>query len=92
MVKKETRETLQNTPLGVLFQEFIVYLVLLQNYAPIITSNCETFAQFAELLDWFDSFNKSFTDDKDTPSDTSDELAWPKAITPGKELYFYYFR
>lgn len=80
MVKKVTHELLQDSPVGILFQEFIVYLILLQNYAPIITSNCETFAQFAELLDWFDKFNKSFHEgeQENSKKEEDSELAWPE--------------
>jgi len=80
MVRKVTHTLLQDSPVGILFQEFIVYLILLQNYAPIITSNCETFAQFAELLDWFDKVNKSFHEDDQEiiKKEEDSELAWPQ--------------
>ena len=79
MVKKCTLKRLQESPLGILFQEFSIFIILLQNYAPIITSNCETFAQFAEILEWFDKFNKSFneSDPEQLRKDEDLELAWP---------------
>lgn len=79
MVKKCTLKRLQTSPLGILFQEFSIYIILLQNYAPIITSNCETFAQFAEILDWFDKFNRCFpeNDPEQLKKDEDSELAWP---------------
>ena len=93
MVKKCTLKRLQTSPLGILFQEFSIYIILLQNYAPIITSNCETFAQFAEILDWFDKFNRSFAenDPEQLKKDEDSELAWPNlGILIGKPLDFMF--
>lgn len=51
---------LMMSPVGVLFHEFMIYMIILQNYAPIIASNCDGIPQLAELLDLYDAFNKSF--------------------------------
>ena len=47
------------SPIGILFQEFVIFMIILQNYAPIITSNCDGLAQLGELLDMYDRFNNS---------------------------------
>lgn len=92
-VTKLDQTVLQYSPCGLLFQEFIVYLIILQNYAPIITSNCDTFAQFADLLDLYDQFNKSISKNE---SVVSNDMAWPSVQATGIFLfsnlpYFYIF-
>lgn len=82
---KLDQTVLQYSPCGILFQEFIVYLIILQNYAPIITSNCDTFAQFADLLDLYDQFNKSICN-SDNDATTMD-MAWPCAQATGVQCY-----
>ncbi|XP_066913164.1 E3 ubiquitin-protein ligase HERC2-like, partial [Clytia hemisphaerica] len=79
MVRKCSHKRLQESPIGIIFQEFSIYLILLQNYAPIITSNCETFAQFAEILDWFDKLNRSFSENDPEKEKLAEEaeLSWP---------------
>ena len=70
---------LQKTPCGALFQEFVVYLTILQNYAPIVTSNCDSFAQFADLLDLYDQFNKKIDSIHNyASSDEQEDLGWSK--------------
>jgi len=67
------------SPVGVLFHEFIVFLIILQNYAPIIAINIDGIPQLAELLDLYDAFSKALVDlpteadDGTTEADTDTE-------------------
>ena len=79
-VEKLNPKLLQNSACGLLFQEFIVYAIILQNYGPIITSNCDSFAQFADLLDLFDQFNKSLSNNDAL---VVEDMAWPNQRTSG---------
>nr|XP_047123873.1 E3 ubiquitin-protein ligase HERC2 isoform X1 [Hydra vulgaris]XP_047123877.1 E3 ubiquitin-protein ligase HERC2 isoform X2 [Hydra vulgaris] len=47
------------SPIGALFHEFVIYMIILQNYAPVITSNCDGMSHLADLLDAYNVFNSS---------------------------------
>ena len=48
------------SPIGALFHEFVVYMIILQNYAPVITLNCDGMSHLADLLDAYNAFNSLF--------------------------------
>lgn len=72
-------EALMFSPIGVLFREFIHFMIMLQNYAPVITSNCDGLSQLAEILDLYSGLNKEMESSRYMGKN---DMNWP--LQPGE--------
>lgn len=78
-------EALMFSPIGVLFREFIHFMIMLQNYAPVITSNCDGLSQLAEILDLYSGLNKEMESSRYMGKN---DMNWP--LQPGKSAFYKY--
>ena len=54
----QDKEAMVYSSAGVILHEFVLCMIMLQNYAPIAAGSCDGLPQLAEILDLLDRYNK----------------------------------